>query len=154
MFKCKIIDFFFFIFPLKRWRDFLIRHHVQQCSVCQEKLAGVEDVKSFLFQESDVGDMVEIWPVVKEEPGEGKSREQRAGRSRLRWAVGLASLFAAAVVVVGLYLAFSPKKGPSMGDLQERFQINYIEIENKPAKTYIYHPCDSNMIIVWAEKNI
>ncbi|MBC8359272.1 MAG: hypothetical protein H8E54_10075 [Candidatus Aminicenantes bacterium] len=154
MFKCRIIDFFFFIFPLKRWRDFLIRHHVQKCSVCQEKLAGVEDVKSFLFQESDVGDMVEIWPVVKEELEEEKSREQRAVKPRLRWAVGLASLFVAAVVVVGLYFTLSSKKGPSMGDLQERFQINYISIENKPAKTYIYRPGDSNMIIVWAEKNI
>lgn len=154
MFKCKIIDFFFFIFPLKRWRDFLIRHHVQKCSVCQDKLAGVEDVKSFLFQESDVGDLEKIWPVMKEEPGEEKSREQRAVKPWLRWAVGLASLFVAAVVVVGLYFTFSPKKGPSMGDLQERFQINYINIENKPAKTYIYRPGDSNMIIVWAEKNI
>jgi len=154
MFKCKIIDFFFFIFPLKRWRDFLIRHHVQKCKICQGKLASVEDVSSFLAQEGDIEDLVDLWPAVKEGLGEEKSREKRLIRPRLKWAVGLASLFVAAVVVIGLYFAFSPFKEPSMGDLQERFQINYINIENKPAKTYIYRPINSNMIIVWAEKNI
>jgi len=39
-------------------------------------------------------------------------------------------------------------------DITSPFQIKYIRIYDKPARTYLFQLQDSNMIIIWAEKNI
>lgn len=154
MLRCKIIDFFFFIIPLKRWRDFLIRCHIQKCPACMNKVASVEETKSLLISEDEVGELLELWPAIKTELKEEKRKEKFPFRRRWKWAYGLASLLAAVVAVIWLYFAFTPDKGSSKETLVERFQINYIRIENKPARAYLFRPHDSKMIIVWAEKNI
>jgi hypothetical protein len=43
----------------------------------------------------------------------------------------------------------SSRKSP---DLAERFQINYIKIDNKPARAFLFQLQESNMIFIWAEK--
>lgn len=154
MLRCKIVDFLFFIIPLKRWRDFLIRRHFQKCPVCQDKVASSEEVKSLLINEGKVGELLELWPAVEKELKEGKRKERFPMRRRLKWAYGAASLLAAAAAVIWLYFAITPDSGPSKETLVERFQINYIKIGNKPARAYLFRPHDSKMIIVWAEKNI
>lgn len=153
MLRCKIFDFFFFVFPLKSWQDFLIRRHFQKCPVCQEKLTSMEEAKSFLIQESEVESLEVSWPAIRGKLSEEKRKDKHVFWPRLKWIAGAATLCAAIVIGIWLYLVYTPDKGPSEEDLGERFQINYIKIGDKPARAFLFYPHDSNMIIVWAEKN-
>lgn len=158
MFRCKVIDFAIKAFPLKVWQDFLIRYHIQKCQACQARLASVEEVKPFLIQEDEVGSTGHLWPAIEARLGEKRSEKQivHRPRPRMRWAwtAGIAALIAAAVLGVWLYTVLTPAKVPGDEDLVERFQINYIRVENKPAHAYVYWPQGIEMVIVWAEKTI
>ncbi len=158
MFRCKVIDFLIKTFPLKVWQDFLIRHHIQKCPVCQAQLASVEEAKPFLIQEDEVGSTDRLGFAIKARLSEkrGEKRIAHRPRPRMRWAwtAGIAALIAAAVLGVWLYTILTPVKVPGDEDLVERFQINYIRVENKPAHAYVYWPQGTEMIIVWAEKTI
>jgi len=153
MLRCKLIDFLFFVFPLKVWRSFLIQHHIQKCPACHKKLASLEKIKSLLIRESDVEDPEGFWSGVKARIMEEERKEQRFFWPRLRWIVGAASLVVVIVAGIWLSLAFFQSKGPSEEILIERFQIKYIRVENRPAKAFLFQPHGSDMIIVWAEKN-
>ncbi len=158
MFRCKVIDFAIKVFQSKVWQDFLIRHHIQKCPVCQARLASVEEAKPFLIQEGEVGSTERLWPAIKARLHEkrGKRRIVHLPRPRMRWAwiVGIASLIAVVVLGVWLYTILTTAGVPGDEDLVERFQINYIRVENKPANAFVYWPKGTEMVIVWAEKNI
>lgn len=158
MFRCKVIDFLIKTFPLKVWQDFLIRHHIQKCPACQTQLASVEEAKPFLRQEDEVGSTDRLGFAIKARLREkrGEKRIVHLPRPRMRWAwtAGIAALITVAVLGVWLYTVLTPAKVPGDEDLVERFQINYIRVENKPARAYVYWPQGTEMVIVWAEKTI
>lgn len=153
MYRCKLTYFFFKIFPFKIWQGFLIRHHIQGCPFCQKELAATEEVKPFLIQESEVDVPESFWPAVKAELEKKEKKKRLIFRPRWRWATAAAGL--AVVIALGVWLIFlvSPVKGPMKQRLVERFQINYIRIEDKPAKAYLYALKEPKMVFIWAEKN-
>ena len=153
MFRCKIINFLFLVFPIKPWQSFLIRHHIQKCHFCQAKLASGEEVKSFLIQEDEVGNLEGLWPAVREGFGKEKEKKRRVIKPRWKWAVGTACLVVAIAVAIWLYRPFTLDEVPSDENIVERFQINYIKVGEKPARAFLFQPQDSNMIIVWVEKD-
>ncbi|UCC39605.1 MAG: hypothetical protein JSV96_17800 [Candidatus Aminicenantes bacterium] len=155
MLRCRIIGFFFNVFPLKVWQSFLIRRHLQKCPECQRELASIAEVRSLLTQESEGESLEGEWLAIRGKLSGGKRKERDLFSPRLRWAAGVASLFVVAVAVIGswLYFSYTPGKSPQEKDLGERFRINYIRVDDKPAKTFLFRPHDSKMIIIWAEKN-
>jgi len=152
MFRCKLIDFIFTAFPIKRWQGFLIRRHIQKCPACLSRLADVEEVRPLLIQESELEDLETMWPAVKARIDEGREEKRAPLGHRWKWVVAAAVLFAAVAVWLWLFLPISPGKGSSEEPLAGQFRIDYIEIENEPAQAYIYHPQDSNTYFVWVEK--
>lgn len=154
MFRCKIINLFFIIFPIKVWQDFLIGHHIQKCPACQSHLASLEETKPFLVQESEIENLESLWPAIKSGLSEGKRKERLFFRPRLKWAAGVAGLLIAILAGIWLYSVFSPEKISPKQPLINRFQINYIRVEKKPARAFLYSLPESKMVIVWAEKNI
>jgi hypothetical protein len=153
MSRCKIIHFFFNVFPLRVWQGFLIRHHIHKCPDCQRELASMEDVRSLFIREEEDVTMEDFWPALKAKFSDKKEKKQVFLWPRLRWIAGLAGVFAVVAVGVWIFFSYTPSKSPQEKDLSERFRINYIKVENKPAKTFLFQPHDSKMIIIWAEKN-
>ncbi len=152
MFRCRMVNFLFSIIPLKRGQDFLLRKHIQNCPSCQENLASLEETKSVLIQEGEVGNLEDLWPKVKIKLTEEERKEKLFHLPSWGWAVGAAGLIA--VVIIGLWLFWSAQLGKPSEELGRRFQIKYIRVHNKAARTYLFQPQDSNMIIIWAEENI
>ena len=158
MFRCKMIVFLVRAFPMKSWQDFLIRLHIQKCPACQAQLASAEEARLFLIQEGEVGSTGRLWPAIKARLSDRKELERIVLRPRPRrrwaWTAGIAALVVAVVLGIWLYTVLIPVKTPGDEDLVERFQINYIRVENKPVHTYVYWPKGTEMVIIWAEKTI
>ena len=151
MFKCKFIDFLFSALPIKRWQDFLVRRHIQNCPECQNKLVSSEEARQLLVPESEIENLEGVWPAIKSRLDERKGQKPQAQR-RWRWALATAFLFIVLAGAFWLYLAFGPGKGSSEQPFAEQFQINLIEIDNTPAQAFVYHPRDSKTYFVWVEK--
>ncbi len=152
MFRCRMISFFFSIFPFKIWQDFLLQEHIQNCSACQRNLVSLEETKSLLIQEGEVGRLEDLWPKVKLQITKEIRKERLFRAPRWAWAVGATFLLIAIVLGIWFYQLAPPGKTPE-ADIISPFQIKYIRIYDKPARTYLFQPKDSNMIIIWAEKN-
>jgi len=107
-----------------------------------------------LIEESKAGSIEGLWPEIKKKLNQEKRKKQNSLWFRLRWAFGTASFLMAAVAGILFYRTITLDKASLKENLVERFQINYIRIENKPARAFLFQPYDSEMIVVWAEKNI
>jgi len=147
MFKCKMVEFFFYMFPLKIWQDFLIQCHIQKCPLCLKRLADEEEVRSLLLQENEVGD---LWPAIKNRLI--GVRKKRHSFLWVKWklAFGAVSLFV--VVLAGVWLHNMSVQKKTILREANCFKIDYIKVWDKPAQAFIYQPKDSNMIFIWAEK--
>ena len=151
MFKCKFIDFLFSVLPIKRWQDFLVRRHIQDCEVCQSKLVNSEDVRRLFVPENGIEKLEGVWPAIKLRQAK-KREETLLTQRRWRWAIATAFLLVIVVSAVWLYLAFGPGKESPEQLFIEQFQINLIEIDNEPAQAFVYHPRDSKTYFIWVEK--
>ena len=153
MFRCQVANLLFSIFPFNIWQDFLLQKHIQSCPACQENLASLEETKSLLIREGDVGSLEELWPKVKVQLTKEKGKERLSRLPRWGWAVGAACLLVAIFLSIWFYQLVPSGKAPEQ-DITSPLQIKYIRIYDQPARTYLFQPQDSNMIIIWAEKNI
>jgi hypothetical protein len=151
MLKCRWIDFLFSVLPIKRWQDFLVRRHIQNCPECQDKLATVEEARELFVPESEIENLQGVWPAIQSRQDERRGQKPQAQR-RWRWAFAAAFLFIVLAGAVWLYLAVGPGKGSPEPPFAEQFQINSIEIDNQPAQAFVYHPRDSKTYFVWVEK--
>jgi len=150
MFKCKMIDLLFFIIPLSRWREFLIRNHYEKCPDCSRDLAESEEVRSLLVQEVEDNERSEFWTSLKARYKSRTHRRSPMFTSSWKWIYQAAGFIFIAVLAVWIFILVNLNgKDESM----ESFRINYIKIDNQPAQVYIYHPKDTDMVLVWAEKS-
>ena len=158
MSRCKTVEFFYSLIPLKPWRGLLIRRHIENCPRCQTDLASREEAGSLLVQEgADIADS--LWPEVEKAllagPG-GKHVKERTIRPmdmrRRGWAVAAVFLF---VLIAGFLLLkdFRPEGVSSSAAVPARFELEYVRVGGQPANTVVYQPQGSDMIIVWAGKS-
>ena len=153
MFWCEVNHFLLSIFPLRSWQSFLIRTHIQNCEACRRQLASREEVKDLIIQESEVEGFRDLWPAIKSGISERAPEKSPKYPLNRRWA------FAASIAVVILagfvfFLTISQKGALLDQEGQARFQINSIRVGDEPATPFVYQPKDSDMILVWAEKNL
>jgi anti-sigma factor RsiW len=152
---CKTINFLFDLLPLKIWRGFLIRRHVESCPACQDRLAAREEGKALLVQAEDVEALSGLWPEVRlklsQVCGQKQTRKPMARFAR-RWAIGAAGLLIAVLTSVWLYRGYEPERIQQGDEVGRRFQIQYLRVEDKPALSFVFQPQNSNIIIIWAEK--
>ena len=150
MWRCRMVDGLIRFLPVKAWQDVLIRRHAMTCRDCLGKLAAPEEVKSFLVQEEDLVEVRDFWPVVKGRLQTGLIRQRRAFRPFWTWVSAAAGLIV--VILAGFWLLTGNREG-SGPELGRSLHINYVRIEDKPARAYVFHPQDVDMTLVWVEKN-
>jgi anti-sigma factor RsiW len=157
MLRCRLIDLFYTILPLKIWRDFLIRGHTERCPYCQAELASREAAESLMMTESKVSLGASLWPQVK--AGLVSFKDDRAqakpllAQKRWRWAAAAAGLFVAGLASFWLLKGYQTQDTANGGKAPDRFSINYINVEDKPAQAYLYQPSESDLIIIWVQKS-
>jgi len=157
MSRCKRIGLLYDVLPLKLWRGYLIRHHIEKCPVCERKLIHKEELRPLLIKAGEVGDSGRLWPGIRaglqSVPGKDGVPQSSAG-ARWRWALGAAGLLIA--VLAGLWLYRGDRAGriPSGDEADRKFQIQYMKIGDAPARPFVYQPQGTKIIIIWAEKTL
>jgi hypothetical protein len=159
MSRCKTVNFFYALIPLSRWRDFLIRRHIEGCAHCQVGLASRAESRSLFVQEETVRIDRTLWAAVERglalEPGESTEtirRQAPAGLHGLRWAFAASLLF---ILVTGYWILrdYQPEAVSIVAAVPVRFELAYVRVNGQPADVVIYQPQGSEMIIIWAGKN-
>jgi hypothetical protein len=159
MSRCKTVNFFYALIPLSRWRDFLIRRHIEGCAHCQAALTSRDEARSLFVQEGTVGIEPAFWGDVETRLADETHQPiMRAGRRATailrphRWAVAVVLLL---VLVTGYWLLkdFHPEAISVAAAAPSRFELEYVRVDGRPADVMIYKPQGSDMIIVWAGKN-
>ena len=162
----ELMDLVFRLAPFPTWKAGLLRGHIDKCPECERRLASREEVRRVLAQVRDVGDLDRLWPAVAGRirgirPSlEPNTRPARAGvlslRAAWRWTAAAAGLALAAVTLLALirFLQSPPVSQVIAKNGSDQVQIHYVRIDNEPARTFIFKPHDSDVVIVWAGKNI
>ena len=135
------------------WQDFLFRHHIQACPSCQRDLATVDETKPLLIQEEEMDVPEDLWLAIKAGLKEAEKKVRFLLHPGWKWATAAAGILV--IIGLGLWVLFGgfPGKRPVGEHLVERFQIKYIRVEDKPAKTYLYTLNEPKIVFIWAEKN-
>ena len=167
MLHIRLVDLFYRLAPFPSWKAGLLRGHIEKCPECGRRLARREEARRVLVQARDVGDLDRLWPAVADRirgirplleadlgPERGTRMPLRAG---WRLAAAAAGMSLAVVLTLALVNFFrSPSisgEGIAQGET-DQVQIHYVRIDNEPAQTFIFKPHDSDVVIVWAGKNI
>ncbi len=155
MHRCKMVELFFALIPLKPWRSFLIRRHVENCPRCLADLASREMVGTLLVRETAVNISRSLWTeveaAVREVPGGKRAKDQGLPSSVMRrWGWAVATAFLGVLLLSFLLLRdFQPGR-VAANAIPARFELEYVRVGGRPANTVIYQPQGSDMIIVWA----
>jgi hypothetical protein len=153
MSDCKLFEFLFDVFPLKKWQSFLILRHMQDCPRCQEKLAGRDEVFDLMIREDHVLDDSAVWAGFESKLKSERRRDRPVRSPRWKWAYGIVAAF---VIVAGVFVVSNISQwsnGHAVEIAGDHFQINYLRIEGKPAQAFLFKPQGTDMILVWAQKN-
>jgi hypothetical protein len=128
----------------------LIRHHYEKCPDCSRDLAESEEVRSLLIKEVEANEISEFWTSLKARYKSRKNRRTPLFTTNWKWAYQAVGLVLFAVLAIWIFISVNSNVKDNN---VESFRINYIKINNQPAQAYIYHPKDTNMVLVWAEKS-
>ena len=155
MWRCRMVEGLFRFLPFSAWQDWLIRRHVLGCPQCSAKLAALDEVRALLVQEQELGVGADLWPVEKSRLRTGLQPKTAASTGGVfhsigRWAAIAVGLTVAAATSLWLYRG---NRGVETTDRSEKMRIDYIRIEDRPARAYVYQPQDMDMTLVWVEKN-
>ncbi len=155
MFRCRMADFFFGLFPFRIWRDFLIGLHIGKCPRCQSRLISRDEARALLVRAGDLSGLEDFWPGIRTEIEKVKP-VRLPGRTRAGWkwgwAWGAAAVIAAATGLWLLRNSRAPELSLMNMPVSDRFELEYVRIGGETANAYVYQPQNSDMVLVWAEK--
>jgi len=161
---CRIVNALYVAFPLRIFRNILIRRHMESCPACQARLVSRDEASALFVRPSDVGGIGRLWRRIEEQtegavpqPAAGAAaRQKRAAlRNRWRWAAGAATVLLTAAAAFWLLRGIEMPTGSSAAAAgRASFEINSIRAGGAPAQAFIYRPSDSDTIFVWAAKTL
>lgn len=168
-----LVGFLFRILPFYAWKEVFLRGHIEKCPACRCSLASREEARRALFKSEGLSIPGGFWPAIAEriggcgiaaEPDAGTARTSESVPASRRWAwrwavtvLGTALAVLLTFALVNFLRAPTPGVSGTTGAAesgQDQVQIHYVRIGNEPAQTFIFKPHGSDVVIIWAGKNI
>lgn len=157
MASCKTADWLYAAIPVRPFRDWLIRAHMERCPRCQARLLSRDEAKSLLVGPGQVGGPELLWRRIAREAGRAAAGpEIRTGRGTLAWRAASVAAMAAVVALTGFWLLREVERPGSDANAiprGDRFQIDYVNVGGAPAQTFVYQPQGTDTVFVWASRN-
>jgi hypothetical protein len=149
---CRTVELLYEAVPLRLFRDWLIRAHMDKCPACQSRLLSLDEARGLLVAPGQVGDAGTLWRRIAAAAGRaddhGAPRPVPSGIA-LKWAS--AAVVALAVTLTGFWLLREAGR-PGHDAAAARFEIAYVNVGGAPAQTFVYQPQGSDTVFVWAQK--
>lgn len=152
---CRLVEFLIDTIPVRAFQDSLVRHHVQRCRRCEDRLVDRVSARLCLAGEDRIADDPAFVRKVRARAAQ-KIVSEAPGRppaySPLRWAAAVAGLVL--VVGLGLWLVLdrASDRGRAGAENAEIFRINYLNVDGAPADTLVIQPRESNLVIIWVDR--
>ena len=152
---CNTVDLFYRAVPVARFRDWLIRSHIERCPRCQARLLSRDEALNLLVRPSDVGGVDRLWTAivrqVRRAPAVPRPIMGR-GSYVWRWAAALAVVLAVALSGFWLLREIERSVPRDLTASVQRFEIDYVNVGGAPARTFVYQPQGTDTVFVWAAK--
>jgi hypothetical protein len=152
---CSMAEFLYRAVPLRRFRDWLIRAHMEGCPRCQAGLLSRDEARSLLVGPADVGPADALWRrISRHVESPAPVPRPASGEPGWVWRWAAAAAMTAAIAVAGFWVLRQverPEAGLLVAEAQ-RFEIDYINVGGEPARTFVYQPQGTDSVFVWASK--
>ena len=153
---CKTVDILYAALPLRPFRNWLIRVHIEGCPRCQAGLLSREEARGLLVASDAIGDADALWQRILSRSGECTAvPEPGPVRSGLVWQWVAAAAMTLVVALTGFWLFREVERPGFDADViapAGRFQIDYINVGGAPAHTFVYQPQGTDTVFVWASR--
>jgi hypothetical protein len=156
MASCKTANALYRLVPVGIIRRVLIHAHMEHCPHCQARLISRSEAAGLFVRPENAGGTDELWRRLAARSEVESPGGLRPLQSRPRWAV----FAAASVLLVFAAASFWLMRGVRTAETRAAlapptatFEIDYVRVGGAPAQAYVYQPRESDMIIVWVEKN-
>ena len=102
---CKTVEIAYAALPLRPFRDWLIRAHMERCPRCQAGLLSREEAKSLLVGPDQAGGTGALWRRIAGQAGRVAAvPEREPARTALVWRWAAAASMAAVIALTGFWL--------------------------------------------------
>ena len=156
MASCKTVDRLYTAIPLRPFRDWLIRAHMERCPRCQARLLSRDEAKSLLVSPDEVGGPGDLWRRISREASRAAAVPGiRPGRGSLAWRAASVAAMAAVVALTGFWLLRETDRPDFQAMINapaDRFEIDYVNVDGAPAQTFVYQPQGTDTVFVWASR--
>jgi len=165
-----LVGLLFRVLPFDAWKDALLRGHIENCPACRSRLACLEEARRVLVRSEDAGVPGGFWPAIADRIGgceiaaapmavtaRASGPVPAPRRWAWRWAAAVSGTALAVLLTIALVRflhAPAPGAAGAAESEPDQVRIHYVRIDNEPARTFIFKPHDSDVVIVWAGKNI
>jgi len=129
---CRLYEWLFVLIPIRRFRERLLKSHIEACGRCRKKFEPVAGLGAITAFPDWIPTETFLWPAVRDRI---ESRRPAPAPRRFRiWAIPAAAAALALLTAVGLHV-FGPAVGPRGSS-----QVTIIRAESngRRAATYIY----------------
>lgn len=161
---CKIYEFLFWIFPLRKWQAFLIEKHFARCPKCAREIRVERWIRSQYERQDWIDEEASLWPSIRQRL---ESREDRPPLIRPRrpktivfhkkraWVAATAALL---IIGFGLlvWIGHREKSVLAAGSRSEeshRIKVVSALFKGRKAKTFIYQTPSASFIWIAPAKN-
>jgi anti-sigma factor RsiW len=152
---CRFPDLLLKVLPWRPWQDWLIRRHMERCPACRARLVDRDEARQVLYEAEDVRSWTQALSVVEVRaagiPGLGTSRP-RGGFVLSRAAAAAALVVLAATLSVFFFRGFRVEQARVHQPQSVGFELDYVRVGGRPARSYIFQSRDPSLTLVWVEK--
>ena len=159
---CRLYNLLYTIFPVKRFRSFLIKKHFSACSSCQKESEIESQLKDMLAAPSWIAKEEIMWPQIREKLNSQRKKSFKTEKTpqpffstRWKWAAAGLVLVVAIGVVLLVITSVQRKSEEAEALVKEtpRVLIKHAEINGKKARPYIYQTPEISFIWFSEAKN-
>lgn len=153
---CNTVDRLYDALPLRPFRDWLIRAHIERCPRCQARLLSCAEARSLLVRPDQIRGTDDLWRRIAAQADRARPvRGTPVARGAIVWRWAAVTAMAAAVALAGFWFLRQVERPELEGVAiasAARFELDYVKVGGAPAQTFVYRPQGTDTVFIWASK--
>lgn len=153
---CNTVDRLYDALPVRPFRDWLIRAHIERCPRCQARLLSCAEARTLLVSPGQIRGADDLWRRIAAQAEQARPvRGTPAARGAIVWRWAAVTAMAAAVTLAGFWFLRQVERPELEGVTiasATRFELDYVKVGGAPAQTFVFQPQGTDTVFIWASK--